>query len=528
MLKELRLIMQDIHETQNLAETLHTIAKRICKVLETQTCSIFLFDHRSSEFILIATDGSNQQAIGKVGMPLEKGLLGLIAAQRQAINIDDAPSHPSFKQIPLFFEDHLKAFLGVPIQHHHQLLGVLTVQQEEQRRFSEEDEAFLLTISAQLASHIDLAKTYETICDAKHVIRKKSIIYRGIPSVPAIGIGEAVIIYSDIDLNNIPSRSITGEEITKEITLFKEALKATQAEITKLSENLIAKLPAEEQALFDAYLKILDSQTLTNDVIEKITNGMWAPKALSQTINQYISKFEVTENEYFRERISDIKDLGHRILYRLQPKKREQLNYPEQTVLIGEEVTASDLAEVPEGRLVGIVSAHGSKNSHVAILARAMGVATVMGINDLPISGAETKPVIVDGYFGRVYISPKKKVIDAFLSLINEERELNTELDKIRKLPAQTKDAHHVAMFVSLGLASDISHSLMIDAEGVGLYRTEVPFMIRDRFPSAEEQRIIYRQLLTVFSPRPVVMRTLDIGGDKTLPYFPIQEENPF
>ncbi len=202
--------------------------------------------------------------------------------------------------------------------------------------------------------------------------------------------------------------------------------------------------------------------------------------------------------------------------------------YAEKTILIGETLTPNDLAEVPEGCLAGVISAKGSGNSHVAILARAMKVPTVMGVGDAPLYELQDKDIIVDGYYGQIYVSPGQPLRAEFERLIQRRTKIDAELDEIRDLPAVTKDGHRIGLMVNTGLGADISISLAAGAEGVGLYRTEIPFLMRDRFPSGEEQRIIYRQLLASFAPRPVIMRTLDVGGDKPLPYFPIKEDNPF
>jgi phosphotransferase system enzyme I (PtsP) len=197
-------------------------------------------------------------------------------------------------------------------------------------------------------------------------------------------------------------------------------------------------------------------------------------------------------------------------------------------VLVGEEITASMLAEVPIKRLAGVVSVRGSQTSHVAILARAMGVAAVMGVADLPVSRLDGRNIIVDGYTGRVYINPSRTVRDEFKHLLREEAELTKELRELRDKPAITPDNVGIPLYVNSGLLADVSPSIKSGAEGIGLYRTEFPFMVRDRFPGEDEQCNIYRQILKSFSPAPVTLRTLDVGGDKALPYFPIEEDNPF
>jgi phosphotransferase system, enzyme I, PtsP len=319
-----------------------------------------------------------------------------------------------------------------------------------------------------------------------------------------------------------------AEDVETDIKLFHIALAATRDSIKRLNDNMAAGLPPEERALFDVYLKMLDSASLTEEVIEEIKQGHWVQSALRRVIDRHVSKFEAMDDSYLRERATDIKDLGERVLFYLQAGESNQKEYPEQTILVGEEVTPAALAEVPEGRLAGVISVRGSSNSHVAILARALGVPTVMGVSGLKVNQADGQDVVVDGYYGQVYLSPSVSLRNEFLNLLKEEREFDTELKNLHHLPAETHDNHTIALYVNTGLEPDVGRSLSVGAEGVGLYRTEVPFMTRDRFPSEEEQRILYRQLLKAFMPRRVIMRTLDVGGDKSLPYFSVEEDNPF
>ena len=213
---------------------------------------------------------------------------------------------------------------------------------------------------------------------------------------------------------------------------------------------------------------------------------------------------------------------------RLQSGSPRARVFPENTILVGEDLTATHLAEVPGDRLVGVISAKGSTASHVAILSKALGLPAVMGVADLPVRHLEGKEVIIDGYRGQVYLSPSKVVRNQFERLATEEAELSKSLGELRDAPAVTTDGQKMPMYINAGLLADISPSLESGAEGVGLYRTEIPFMIRESFPGEDSQVKIYRQVLEAFSPRPVVIRSLDIGGDKMLPYFPIHEENPF
>ncbi|NQD95080.1 phosphoenolpyruvate--protein phosphotransferase, partial [Pseudomonas sp. CrR25] len=217
-----------------------------------------------------------------------------------------------------------------------------------------------------------------------------------------------------------------------------------------------------------------------------------------------------------------------RLLAYLQQARQQSLVYPDNCILVSEELSPTMLGEVPEGKLVGLVSVLGSGNSHVAIFARAMGIPTVMGAVDLPYSKIDGIQLIVDGYHGEVFTNPSEILRKQYADVVEEERQLTQGLDALRALPCETLDGHRMPLWVNTGLLADVARAQERGAEGVGLYRTEVPFMINERFPSEKEQLAIYREQLAAFHPLPVTMRSLDIGGDKALSYFPIKEENPF
>jgi phosphotransferase system enzyme I (PtsP) len=527
MLKTLRRIIQEVSGTPDFREALNIMVQRIAKALDTQACSIFLLDRRHSEYILMATHGLNSQAVGKVRIPLNKGLVGFIGEREEPLNIDDAAQHPRFLHVAEAKEELYKAFLGTPIIYHRQVLGVLIVQQEEPRRYDEAEEAFLVTLAAQIAAiiaHADATAAMTNLFDSHN--ESCQATYSGIPGAPGIGIGQGVVVFPLLDLNAIPDRE--PDDIEAEVQVILAALQLAREDFRILGERLFPQLPEEERALFDVYQRILDSSNLGAEIIEVIRNGNWAQGALRTVIQTHVERLANIENEYMRERATDLRGLGHRVLTHLQSDDRSLPQYTEKTILIGEELTAADLAEVPEGCLVGLISAKGSSSSHVAILARAMGVPTVMGLNDFSIYDLQDKEMIVDGYYGQVYVSPRLQLRHEFESLVEKENKLDASLEALRGKPAETTDGLRVMLMVNTGLGTDVGLSLAAGAEGVGLYRTEIPFLMRDRFPSGEEQRVIYRQLLTSFTPHPVTMRTLDVGGDKMLAYFPHKEDNPF
>ncbi len=528
MLTVLRHIIQEVSTTQDFREALDVAVRRVANALATEACSIFLLDRHHGEYVLSATHGLNPEAVGKARIPLHKGLIGLVGEREEPVNLDEASKHPRFLHVAEVNEEAYSAFLGVPIIYHRQVLGVMIVQQAESRRYDESEEAFLVTIGTQLAAiiaHAESTGALESVLMTE-TEKRHEMVYSGVPGAPGIGMGVGVVIYAPFELETVPDRE--PEDIELEVQLLEAGFAAVREDLRLLSERLYPNLPEEERALFDAYQRMLDGSELAREVVEKIRAGNWAKGALRDVIMMHVRRLENLDNSYMRERAEDIKGLGTRVLAYVQKNEKVVPDYAEKTILIGESLTPTDLAEVPEGCLAGVISSKGSGNSHVAILARAMKVPTVMGIGDAPIHELRGKELIVDGYYGQIYVSPSHSLRNEFIRLMNEEQKLDATLEAIHDLPPITKDGHTLSLMVNMGLGADIGISLAAGADGVGLYRTEIPFMMRDRFPSGEEQRIIYRQLLASFSPRPVILRTLDVGGDKPLPYFPIQEDNPF
>ncbi|WP_455198293.1 phosphoenolpyruvate--protein phosphotransferase [Kaarinaea lacus] len=530
MLDTLRQIIQEVTVAQNLDHALKVIVSRVKNAMDVDVCSVYMMDREEGCNVLMATDGLKPGAVGKVRLKKDLGLIGLVGEREEPVNLANAPRHPRYIYFPESGEEHFSSFLGVPIIHHRQLQGVLVVQRSGKKKFAEDSVTFLITIAAQLAgaiAHAEASGGIDGLTANNKDNKRGSVPLEGQPGSPGVGIGTAVALFQEADLESIPDRPVDDEK--SEVSRFRKAVTAVRRDIRTMLKRMSEILPPEDRALFDAYLLMLEGRGLTGEVIKRIKEGNWAPGALRETISEHIRAFDAMEDAYLRERGEDVRDLGRRILTKLMAEKpRKRKTFPAKTILIGDEITASMLAEVPVKRLAGVVSVRGSRTSHVAILARAMGVSAVMGVDDLPVSRVDGRSVIVDGYSGRVYVDPPRNIRDEFRHLLREEQELSKELQELRDKPAITPDNFGIPLYVNSGLLADVTPSRQSGAEGVGLYRTEFPFMIRDRFPGEEEQYKIYRQVLEAFSPMPVTLRTLDVGGDKALPYFPITEDNPF
>lgn len=527
MLNFLRRIVQEVNGAPTLAEALSIIVTRVCEYIHVESCSIYLWDKEQQHYLLIASEGYKPGVDGKLTVRPDVGLIGLVGSREEPINLEDAPSHPNYAYFKDTGEEIYRAFIGVPLIHQRKVIGILVAQQREKRKFDESEEAFMVTVSAQLSGIIAQAKAARGFKGIQRDMgKRKEKEVEGLPGAPGVGLGTAVRVFPPADLEAVPDKSI--EDIHSEIEFFKAALEKTREEIRELSSQLQETLPEEDQGLFDAYLKILDNDSLGAEVIDEIKRGQWAQGALRNVIAQHVNYFEAMDDVYLRERAADVRDLGRRVLMYLQADAKAKPSYPLQTILIGDEVTASNLVEVPRHRLKGVITIQGSSNSHVAILARSMNVPTVIGADNLVLSEADGEEIIVDGYHGKIYLNPSPPLREEFARLMQEEKELYAGLERLQHEEAITPDGHRLPLLVNAGLAADIPSSLDVGAQGVGLYRTEVPFLIRDRFPTEEEQRLLYRQMLEAFAPRPVTMRTLDVGGDKMLPYFSFEEDNPF
>ena len=528
MLDALRQIVQDVGAASGFRASLDLLVARVSMILDAEVCSIYLRDNATGRFDFVANEGLNPDMVGKVSLGPSEGLVGLVAERAEPVNLDDASSHERFRGVAGIGEESFGAFLGVPIIHVREVLGVLVIQDRDARRYREDEVAFLVTLAAQVAAlvaHAEATGEVQGLAAGNGSVPREAR-FHGIPGVAGIGVGTAYVALPAARLELVTDRET--DDVEAELALFDRAIGQARDDIERINAQMAKNLGPEERELFDAYLHMLDDAALAGDVREHIRAGQWAQGALKHAILDQAATFERMQDSYLRERSADVRELGQRVLAILQEIRETRSSYPDDMVLVAEEVTAPMMAELPIERLRGIVSLKGSRNSHGAILADALGIPTVMGAVDVPIYGVEKATVIVDGYYGEVFVDPGPLVRDLYERFHEDEVEFARELESLRDQPSVTRDGHRINLWVNIGLVSEITRSLDRGAEGIGLFRTEVPFAVGDRFPTEEEQRVIYREHMEAFEPRPVTMRTLDIGGDKPLSYFPIEEENPF
>ncbi|MBA6327107.1 phosphoenolpyruvate--protein phosphotransferase [Colwellia sp. MB02u-6] len=524
MLTILRRIVLEFSQASELDQALLRLVSQVKNALSTQCCSVYLADHEKQHFILMASNGLAENAFGRTCIGFTEGLVGLVGQREEPINIANAQQHPDFIHAPEVEEEHFKAFLGTPIIHQRKVLGILTVQQEQARFFNENEEAFLVTLSAQLATALASVEAQGMIELSYSQNMAKNLA--GIGGSPGVAIGKMIVVHPKADLSKIALNKVSDNH--QQLIIFNDAASRTFAEFSQMSEKLKAIISDNSLDIFDVYKQLLQSDNFKAEVIAKIKLAWNAQSALKLVVDSYVMQFESLEDEYLRERAYDIKDLGNRLLNNIQNLAEEDQQLPEKFILVAEDVSAAMLAEYQHLGLLGIVSITGSNNSHTAILAKALNIPAIMGVDYLAIRQLHKKQAILDGYGCQLYVTPADALINEYRHIVAAENKLYAQVKEEEHLPASTQDGHHVSLLINAGLSAGFEYSQNVGADGVGLYRTEIPFMNRSCFPSESEQTELYQQVLASFPDKPVTMRTLDVGGDKSLPYFPIIEANPF
>ena len=509
----------------------HIVVSRVPDILGCEVGSLFIRNPSTKSMHMIANDGYDLPPDQEIVVPAGKGIVGMVAQRFEPLNVPDIQKNPHFYDHPDTADERYQAFLGVPILYQRRVIGVLTAQRYEDA-FSENDEGFLVSVAATLSTVIAKALRNQDIPLAAPAgsLSRAELVTRGVAGSPGLGVGQVVLMQPSVALDSVRDRTVDVSDIPTEIHKLNIALATVRTEIEDINQSMANLVGEEERALFDAYLHIIDDDAIAGEIRSEIEDqAQWAQGAVANVFMDHIRNLESSNNVLMADRATDVRHLGERVLMSLRETTQKNVSTtPENSVLVAQDVTAPMLGEFAPDQLKGIVAISGSVNSHSAILARALNIPAVMGVTDLDFSDLEDAEIIVDGYYGEVVVSPSVDTRQRYEELIHHDEEFALELEKIRDLPSVTRDGKPINLWVNIGMVGEITRSLDRGAEGIGLFRTEIPFATRDRFPTEEEQRRIYREHMEAFDPRPVTMRTLDIGGDKPLDYFPINEENPY
>lgn len=519
MLSQLRDIVEQVSKVEDVYQALDIFVKQTCEAMSTECCTVYLANEEMHRLELMATQGLKFKG-DKIHIDFDEGLVGLVKRSAEPINLAEASKHPSFKYFKQLGEEVYHSFLGTPIIYRKQVLGVLVVQQKSPRLFSEMEVSFLVTLAAQLAVLVAHAQT-----QGHWRLSKKQQAITGVAASSGVAIGEFWWDDTQPDLSEVLPASALDPDFEQERIAL--AVESALADFRRMRKKLDGDINKEALAIFDLFTHLLNDPMLRKDLKAQIQKGDRADWALRQVVESYSNRFARMSDVYLRERAQDIRELGQRLLFFLLNTETNQPKIDKPVILVVRELTASVLAALPKDKLLAVVSLEGAANSHAAILSRALGIPAVMGVS-INLRDLNGKRGIVDGYSGKLFISPSKTILSEYRALANEERELSRMVNDAIREPACTLDGARIELLLNAGLSADTSIAVNQGVDGVGLYRTEISFLLQHRFPSEEEQTQQYRHVLNTYPNQRVVMRTLDIGGDKPLPYLPIEEDNPF
>ncbi len=543
-----------ILHSHDLQETLNNIVNLVAKRMASNVCSIYLLEDDGETLMLKATKGLSKGSAGKISMKTSEGLTGLAFEQRSVVATDNAPSQPRYKYFRETKEEKFLSFLGVPFFERKTPVGVIVIQTRESRIFSAEEISALSTIAWQISSIVMNAKLLDSIRrkeeeraffaaeleklrDAGVIketsptgrLRKKGkqqLVLIGSAVSPGFSLGKVSILnrssHDDIELEQVqPSQT--------ELKQFQLALEKVKIQTIYMEKRVAETLSKEDAAIFHSHLLIMEDRGFVGKIVELINRGNGGQRAVKEVVGHYIQAFAQMEDPYLRERSVDMEDIGRRIIDAMRGNGHSFSKLREKRVIIAEDILPSDLAIMDHDKILGIVTEKGNMNSHAAIMARSLGIPAVLGVANLLNKVSLRHEIIVDGTSGHVYINPDNSIKLEYERLQRDFSLRRQELEGMCDLPAETTDGQRVVLRANIGLLSDIRMALANGAEGVGLYRTEFPYMARKNFPDRYEQAALYRKILEGFPELPVAIRTLDIGGDKGLSYFAYpKEDNPF
>ena len=518
MLTRLREIVEKVAMAASLPEALELLVKETCQAMHTDVCSIYLADIPHRCFYLMATKGLKKPKGRAVSLSFDEGVVGEVGRLSELINLADIREHPNFTYLPQVKEDDLRAFLGVPIVYRRQLLGVLVVQQKERRLFNESEESFMVTLATQLGAILSQVQTKGLFGQYRQSRIKALSVSTGV--VMAYGWQEM----SQPTLDHVFKASAL--DIKSELNRLTVALEDATSECRRFSKRFMANSQKESAAIFDLYSHLLNDPQLRQKMTGVIQQGYVAEWTVKVVIEKFSAQFSSLKDSYMRERASDLKALGQRLLFHLDDDLSTTNTWPDRFILVADELSANLLAELPEQQLAGVIVRDGATHSHSAILVRAMGIPAIMGADIQP-ELLHNRMLILDGYRGEIFIEPEPFIMQEYRQIIDEERVLSQLAEEQLEQQAVLKNGESISVQLNAGLSIKYEQRISVGIDGVGLYRTEIPFMLQSGFPSEDEQKNRYREILSFFPNKPVVLRALDIGADKQLPYMPINEENP-
>jgi len=516
-------------DVSSLEAFLQKIVDMISEHMRCEVCSIYLFYEDTEELILKATKGLSAASIGKVKMKLEEGLTGLALRELRPICEMNAKQNPHFKHFPGIGEERFCSFLAVPIVRGNTRIGVMVVQNAQKDYFQQEDINALRAITSQLANTIETAKLLMVLHEKQQgkepVPDFKSLkLIQGKVGSEGFAFCEATIFHQD----SLDSQ-IYNEAFGKKYTLqdFYRAVHLSQTELENLQKEIEEQLSDVASLIFTAQILMLKDKGFIDPMVDLIGAGVNPPQAVVTVVKQYIERFQAMSDSYLREKRHDVQDVGQRLLNNLIKRNFSSMKFAGY-IIIARELFPSDILKLSSQNVKGIILLSGGVSSHLSILARSLKIPLIIANEQNLLRLKPETKILMDAEIGNIYINPAKEVIRTF-KLREETRQKSRKVKETMKEKTYTKDGIPVSIMANINLLSDLKAAKELKAQGIGLYRTEFPFIVRSNFPSEEEQYVIYKRLVEGMPDKEITFRTLDIGGDKVLSYYEYdKEENPF
>lgn len=522
---------------KNLDDFLSNVVKTICRHMQASVCSIYLYDTETKELVLSATEGLSPSSVGNVRLQLGEGITGTAVKELRPIRESCGSKNPNFKYIPGTEEERFEAFLAVPILSGVMRVGALVVQHRTPGYFGRSDTEALRAIASQLAGTIENAKLLLELQRSQDARAERQGgparpaeeigFLKGIAGSAGVATGKAVYFgeFSDTALD----QRIAEEGETLTLADFDAAMVATEEQLddlhTKMSDEM-ADLSAS--LIFNAHLLMLRDRMFSGAIRDAINNGVKPADAVRQVVERFVELFSKSPNPRMREKVQDVRDLGHRLLVNMLPDSEDGAADYSGRIVIAGELLPSNIIKIVAQNAAGLLLTDGSFTAHASILTRSLGIPLVIVAEEQLASCRDGDILLLDADQGSVYINPDREVMGRYHELSRARRKAVKAKD-LDQLPAITADGVEIRLMANINLLAELKVARQVHARGVGLYRSEFPYIVRSNFPSEEEQYRVYRSVVEEMPGQEILFRTLDVGGDKMLTYFSqTVEPNPF
>jgi phosphotransferase system enzyme I (PtsP) len=505
-------------------ERLDKIVVLIAANMVAEVCSVYVL-RVDGTLELYATEGLNPEAVHRTVLNSGEGLVGLVAKEAEALNLPNAQNHPSYSYKPETGEEIYNSFLGVPILRAGNTLGVLVVQNRARRTYSEEEVEALQTTAMVVAEMIASGELTALATPGHEPAARRALHLNGLALAEGIGLGRVVLHEPRIHVQNV-----IADDMKAELVRLDSAVETLRSSIDVMLEDEGMARAGEHRDVLEAYRMFAQDRGWMKKLQEAVQTGITAEAAVERVQSDTRARMLRQTDPYIRERLHDLDDLANRLMRELTGADSEARtnNLPDNAILVARNMSPAALLDYDRSRLRGIVLEEGAPTSHVAIVAKALGVATVGQIANATGLADPGDAIIVDGETGEVQLRPPPDLERAYVQKVKLRARRQAQYTALRDRAAVTKDGIKIDLMMNAGLLVDLPHLSEAGADGIGLFRTELQFMIAAALPRTSEQYQLYRAVLDAAKEKPVTFRTLDIGGDKVLPYLrSVEEENP-